>query len=59
MGKWEVTKLRTKRFVRCPDVLCGVRVDLAADDTTESDIDDTVDIHRRTGGCFANKKAKP
>lgn len=45
-GRFDVKELRGRRFVRCPELLCGVRVDLDPEDATEADVAGALDAHR-------------
>ena len=49
--------MRGQRFVRCPELLCGVRINLAVDDENERDVAGAIDAHRPS--CVGRKTPPP
>lgn len=56
VGVYEVKTIGSRRFLRCPETLCGKRVVLT-DEETQFDIADTLDAHQRSLDCGARAAA--
>lgn len=56
VGVYEVKTIGNRRFIRCPETLCGKRVSLT-DEETQFEIADTLDGHQRSPDCGARVAA--
>lgn len=56
IGVYEVKQIGARRFIRCPETLCGKRVSLT-DEETQFEIADTLDGHQRSPDCGARVAA--
>lgn len=56
VGAYEVRTIGKRRFIRCPEVLCGKRVTLT-DEETQFEVADTLHAHTVGGECLARAAA--
>lgn len=55
IGAFEVKTIGARRFIRCPDVMCGRRVTLT-DEQDQFEIADVLHSHTVSGDCLARAK---
>lgn len=56
VGPYEVRTIGRRRFLRCPDMMCGRRV-ILTDEQDQFEIADALNSHKLSGECLARAKS--